>query len=213
MKLRLEGVSHRFDDRAPWCLRDVSLTVERGEVVGLEGPTGAGKSLLLRVASTLLIPTEGTVSLDDLDRRAHASQRGNIGYVSPAFGCPDGVTVRAYLRAAAALHDRSDDDLDAALELTDLVDRAEIRGRGLSYGERRRLELSRALLHDPSLLLLDDPAMGLDPTALDDLSDFLVTLGSLGKTVLVASSQLDPLAPACDRVLALTADHRLAEAP
>ncbi len=213
MKLRLESVSHCFGEAAPWCLRDVSLTVERGEVVGLAGPTGSGKSTLLRVASTLLSPTSGTVSLDDLDHRAHAAQRPHIGYVSPSHGCPDGLTVRAYLRAAAALYDRSDDDLDGALELTDLLDRADVRGRALSLGERRRLELSRALLPDPSLLLLDDPALGLDGAARDDLADFLVTLASLGKAVLVASSQLDALADACDRVLSLTADHRMGEAP
>ncbi len=213
MKLRLEGVSHRFDEAAPWCLRDVSLTVERGEVVGLAGPTGSGKSSLLRIASTLLSPTAGIVSLDDLDRSAHPAQRRHVGYVSPSHGCPDGLTVRAYLRATAALHDRTDDDLDAALELTDLVERADVRGRALSLGERRRLELSRALLHDPSLLLLDDPALGLDQAAREDLADFLVTLGSLGKAVLVASSQLDALSEACDRVLFLTADHRIGEAP
>lgn len=213
MKLRLEDVSHRFDDGSPWCLRDVSLTVDRGEVVGLAGPTGAGKSLLLRVASTLVVPVEGAVSLDDLPRDAHASQRRHIGYVSPTHGCPEGLTARAYLGASAALHGRGDDDVESALELTDLLDRADARGRGLSYGERRRLELARALLHDPSLLLLDDPALGLDGPARDDLADFLVTLGSLGKAVLVASSQLDPIAHACDRLLSLTADHRLAEAP
>ena len=208
MKLRLDRVSHRFAPDAPWCLRSVSLAVHPGEVVGLSGPSGSGKSLLLRVASTLLRPTEGSVTLDDLDPAA-ARASAAIGYVSPSHRCPDDVTVRAYLTAMAALHRRGDGDVDGALELTDLVDRADAPGGALSLGERRRLELSRALLHDPSLLLLDDPSPGLDAAARDDLSDFIVTLASLGKAVLLASSLPEELRPLCARVLTLDADHRL----
>jgi ABC-2 type transport system ATP-binding protein len=112
----------------------------------------------------------------------------------------------------AALHRRGDDDVEAALDLTDLGPLADTPGRALSLGERRRLELARALLHDPALLVLDDPALGLDPTARADLTGFLQTLASLGKSVLVASSQPELFAPVCTRVLALGADHRLAAA-
>ncbi len=207
MKLRLDRVSHRFSPGAPWCLRQVSLTVHPGEVVGLSGPSGAGKSVLLRVAATLLRPTEGTITLDEFEPTPRA--RTAIGYLSPSHRCPDDVTVRAYLSAMAALHDRGDGDVDGALDLTDLGDRADTHGAALSLGERRRVELSRALLHDPSLLLLDDPAPGLDSAAQDDLSDFIVTLASLGKAVLLASSQPEGLGPICSRVLTLGADHRL----
>lgn len=119
------------------------------------------------------------------------------------------MTVRGYLTAMAALHHRGDGDVEGALELTDLVDLADATGASLSLGERRRLELSRALLHDPSLLLLDDPSPGLDASARDDLSGFIVTLGSLGKAVLLASSLPDELGPVCARVFSLDADHRL----
>ena len=210
MKLRLDRVSHRVSPRSPWCLRQVSLTVHPGEVVGLAGPSGAGKSVLLRVAATLLRPTEGAVTFDDLE--ATLRSRASIGYLSPSHRCPDDVTVRDYLTAMAALHDRGDGDVDGALDLTDLTDRADTRGGALSLGQRRRVELSRALLHDPSLLLLDDPSPGLDASARDDLSDFIVTLGSLGKAVLLASSQPELLGPICARVLTLGADHRLVDA-
>jgi len=208
MKLRLDRVSHRFAPGSPWCLRSVSLAVHPGEVVGLSGPSGSGKSVLLRVASTLLRPTEGSVTLDDLDPAA-ARAGAAIGYVSHAHRCPDDVTARAYLTAMASLHRRGEGDVDGALELTELVDRADAPGGVLSLGERRRLELSRALLHDPSLLLLDDPSPGLDAAARDDLSDFIVTLASLGKAVLLASSLPDELRLVCHRVLTLDADHRL----
>lgn len=202
MTLRLDEVSHRFSRDAAWCLRDVSLVVAPGEVVGLVGPSGAGKSVLLRVASGLLRPTAGRVTF--------AGPPTSVGYVSPSHRCPDDVTARAWLDAMAALHRRAAGDVDAALELTDLAALADAPGRRLSLGERRRLELARALLPDPALLVLDDPALGLDPAARADLTGFVETLASLGKAVLVASSQPELFAPVCTRVLTLGADHRLA---
>ena len=211
MKLRLDDVSHRFAPDAPWCLRSVSLAVDPGEVVGLVGPSGAGKSVLLRVAATLLRPAAGRVTHDGLDAPA-ARARAAIGYLAPAHRCPDDVTVRAYLDATAALHGRAAADVADALALTDLEARAPARGHALSFGERRRLELARALLPDPSLLLLDDPALGLDAAARADLADFLRTLASLGKAVLVASAQPEAFAAVCTRVLTLGPDHRLVAA-
>jgi ABC-2 type transport system ATP-binding protein len=160
--------------------------------------------VLLRVASGLLRPTQGLVTFD--------GPAASVGYVSPAHRCPDDVTARAWLDAMAALHGRAPGDVDAALDLTDLGPLADAPGRALSLGERRRLELARALLHDPALLLLDDPSLGLDPAARDDLTGFVETLASLGKAVLVASSQPEAFAPVCARVLTLGADRRLAPA-
>lgn len=208
--IELRDISHRDEGRA--VLTAVDLDLARGDVAGLTGPNGSGKSLLLRVLATLVVPRRGRFLVDGEDVIADpAPYRRRLGYLAASHGAPAGVTVRAYLDAQAALHRVPAGLVDGVLELTDLLADGDRVATTLSRGQRRRLELARVLLHDPEVLLLDDPAAGLDPAAQDELYDFLRELAALGRVVVLASHQLDGLSKCCTRVLTLR-DGRVEEA-
>lgn len=209
--IELRGIAHRADDGRP-VLAGVDLDLARGDVAGLTGPNGGGKSLLLRVLATLVVPRRGRYLFDGDDALADPSSvRRRVGYLAASHGAPDGVTVREHLDAQAALHRVPVGLVDGVLELTDLLDEGHRVAATLSRGQRRRLELARVLLHDPEVLLLDDPAAGLDPAAQDELYDFLRELAALGRVVVVASHHADGLSKCCTRMLALR-DGRVEEA-
>jgi ABC-2 type transport system ATP-binding protein len=182
--------------KAVYALHDVSLTVHRGQIVGLIGPNGAGKSTLLNLIAGLILPSEGAVTVCGHPARSIAARRG-LGYMPehPAF--PGLYTARAVLRyhgallgydstVIARLIDRSIDQL----QMQEFIDRP---ASDFSQGMKQRLALATALLNDPQLLLLDEPSNGLDPVGIIQLRDLLKRLRDAGAAIVISSHRLGEL--------------------
>ena len=207
-------VSHlSFDYPTTRALDDVSFRVEPGSVTALVGPNGAGKTTLLRLLAALEVPYAGRVVVDGLDtgsqpRRVH--QR--LGYLPDFFGLYDQLSVRRSLVFAARARRVSAAQADAAATRAalrvGLGDRLEARAGELSRGLRQRLAIAQAIVHEPRVLLLDEPASGLDPVARRALSELILELQRQGMTILVSSHILSELDDYCTAMLAM-AEGRL----
>ncbi len=170
--VELRECSKRFGERL--ALRRVSLRVEPGETIALVGANGSGKSTLLRLVSGLARPTAGEALLDGVPAvAAPPSLRGRIGLVAHRSLAYRGLTARENLALQARLHRRPASDVEPALDRVGLLDRADERIDGFSRGMAQRLGLARALLHEPDLLLLDEPATGLDADGQALLADVI----------------------------------------
>lgn len=184
----------------------IDLRARPGEVTALVGPNGAGKTTLLLMLATLLAPDAGSIRVAGLDPVADSGQvRATIGWMPDTFGTWDALNVRevletvgaAYRMAPAAGRARAAE----LLELVHLGDLADRPARVLSRGQKQRLGLARALVHHPSVLLLDEPASGLDPRSRIELRDILRRLAASGATLLVSSHILTELQEIADRAV------------
>lgn len=187
-------------------LRDVSFEVAHGEIFGFIGPNGAGKTTTIRVMTTLLEPTAGRVEIDGLDVTVDADAvRKRIGYMPDHAGVYDRVSVREYLEFFADAYDVLGPQavVDAVMELTDLKKLEEKLVATMSKGMKQRLQLARTLLHDPKVLILDEPASDLDPRARIEMRDLIVELRKMGKTIFLSSHILTELADVCTSVAIL----------
>ncbi|MEK4341135.1 MULTISPECIES: ABC transporter ATP-binding protein [Brevibacillus] len=186
-------------------LIDLQLRIEQGKVFGFIGPNGAGKSTTMMILSTLLEPTEGEAFVCGYDvRKEPAEVRQSLGYMPDFFGVYDNLTAVEYLDFYAgafkiAPQKRSSLIADL-LELVNLSDKAEAYVDSLSRGMQQRLSLARCLIHDPQVLILDEPASGLDPRARIELREILKQLRCMGKTILISSHILPELAELCDDI-------------
>ena len=183
----------------------LTLHVAAGEVFGFIGPNGAGKTSTLRVLAGLVRPESGTATIGGLDVvRDPAAVRRRVGYLPDFFGIYDDLTCREYLEFFAAAQglsrERRESVVDEVLQLVDLVDKADQLAGALSRGMQQRLGLARVLVHEPDVLLLDEPASGLDPRARIEVREILRELGRMGKTVILSSHVLSDLASACTSV-------------
>jgi ABC-2 type transport system ATP-binding protein len=195
---------------------DLSFAIPKGEVFGFIGPNGAGKTSTIKVLATLLKPVGGKVRVAGVDLLQSPQQvRRKIGYVPDYFGVYEDLTVREYMHFFAAAY-RIDRDkrrgiIGDVLALTDLTHKENALVDSLSRGMKQRLSLARVLLHDPDLLLLDEPASGLDPRARIELRELLKELQRMGKTILVSSHILHELSQFCTRIGIIEAGHMVAE--
>jgi ABC-2 type transport system ATP-binding protein len=189
--LVFEYPGHRALDR-------VSFNIRAGSITALVGPNGAGKTTLLRCLAGLVRPIHGEMFINGIDvleepHRAHAC----IGYLSDFFGLYDDLTVRQCLLFLALSHNIADSRLDSvvveAASKTGIADLMDRKAGNLSRGQRQRLGIAQALLHDPAVVILDEPASGLDPEARADLSHLVRRLQADGKTILVSSHILSEL--------------------
>ncbi|AGP32846.1 ABC transporter ATP-binding protein [Sorangium cellulosum] len=198
--IRVRHLSHRFG--ALDVLRDVTFDVGPGEIFGFIGPNGAGKTTTIRVMATLLEPMAGRVEIDGVDVTLDpAAVRRSIGYMPDHAGVYDRITVREYLEFFAdAFRVPSLDVVDAVLELTDLGKIQDRIVATMSKGMKQRLQLGRILLHDPKVLILDEPASDLDPRARIEIRDLLLELRSLGKTIFLSSHILTELSDVCTSI-------------
>jgi ABC-2 type transport system ATP-binding protein len=198
------GVRRTFGDVV--AVADVDLDVPPGQVTALVGPNGAGKTTLLLVLATLLEPDHGTISVAGHDPVADPlAVRARTGWMPDTFGTYDSLTAREALEfMAAAYRIPAPRRGERARELLALVHLLEFLDRPvhvLSRGQKQRLGLARALVHDPSVLLLDEPAAGLDPRSRIELRSLLRHLAAEGKAVLVSSHVLAELETTADRVV------------
>jgi len=183
---------------------DLSLHIAEGEIFGFIGPNGAGKTTTMRVLATLLMPTSGSATIDGLDVRAAGREvRKRIGYMPDFMGVYDDLKVFEYLEFFAAAYkipvSKRQGIVDGVLELTDLGEKRSALVDSLSRGMQQRLQLARVLVHDPKVLILDEPASGLDPRARIEIRELLKELKRMGKTIMISSHILSELAELCDR--------------
>ncbi|BAM03938.1 ABC transporter ATP-binding protein [Phycisphaera mikurensis] len=187
-------------------LTNLNLQIEAGQAFGFIGPNGAGKTTTIKILATLLRPTWGEARVDGLSvGPVNARQvRRIIGYVPDYFGTYQDMVVAEYLGFFAAAYGLDGGTRKRAiadvLELVGLTDKADADVNALSRGMQQRLSVARVLLHDPKVLLLDEPASGLDPRARVEMRELLKELHAMGKTILISSHILLELADLCDVV-------------
>ena len=183
-------------------LKGLSLQIPQGSIYGLIGPNGAGKTTLIRILAALLTPTRGEVWFDgeEVVRQPALIQR-KVGYMPDFFGVYPDLTAVEYLEFYAGIHGiprkKQASTVNDLLELVDLSSKRDANVKTLSRGMKQRLCLARALVHDPEILLLDEPASGLDPRARVELRELLRTLQGMGKTIIISSHILLELAEMC----------------
>lgn len=187
-------------------LKSVNLTVQHGQFVALLGPNGSGKSTLLRLLMGLTKPTAGTIKVGGWSIPDEAmAVRAQLGVVSHQSLLYDNLTARENLRFYARLYNltgsQRDQRIADLLEQVGLTLRGDSLVRTFSRGMQQRLSIARALLHDPAVLLLDEPYTGLDQTASAGLDTILTDAHTAGRTIIMATHQLDRAARLCDRVL------------
>lgn len=213
LAVEVRGLTKRYGSLV--AVSDLDLSVPAGTVFGLIGPNGAGKSTTFLVLASLLAPTSGTVLVAGADPKANPrTVRARVGYMPDVMGVYDNLRVGEYLEFFAAAYriPRSTwpELTGSLLELVDLQTKRDAMVDSLSRGMKQRLSLARALVHDPEILVLDEPASGLDPRARVDLRDLLRELADMGKTVVISSHILAELEEVCSEVAIMEAGRLLA---
>ncbi len=191
-------------------LEDLSLEIPQGAIYGLIGPNGAGKTTLLRILGALISPTVGQVWFDNKEvTRSPTTIQRKVGYMPDFFGVYPDLTTGEYLEFYAGIHGISRSKRASVvrdlLELVDLTPKRDAAVEDLSRGMKQRLCLARALIHDPEILLLDEPAAGLDPRARVEFRELLRTLQDMGKTIVISSHILLELAEMCSDIAIIRA--------
>lgn len=214
--VRAERLTKRYGGLL--AVNHLDLVVPRGSVFGLIGPNGAGKSTTFAMMATLLRPTSGRITVMGADP-AHKPRtvRRRMGYMPDNLGVYDNLRVDEYLEFFAASYGIHRSEwpalVDGLLELVDLSVKRTTMVNSLSRGMKQRLSLARALVHDPELLILDEPASGLDPRARVELRELLRTLNGMGKTIVISSHILAELEEMCTDIAILEAGKLLAAGP
>ncbi len=188
-----------------YAIRSIELDLQEGDLFGFIGPNGAGKTTTMRILSTLLTPSWGEAYVDGFSIYTHPKEiRRRVGYMPDFFGVYDDMKVIEYLEFFAAAYrirgPRRREVCEEMLQVVDLAFKRDAFANTLSRGQTQRLGLARVLLHDPQVLLLDEPLSGLDPRARIEMRNLLKRLGSMGKTIIVSSHILPELADVCNKI-------------
>ncbi|AJF24950.1 daunorubicin ABC transporter ATPase [Haloarcula sp. CBA1115] len=211
--IRVDGLRVTYADGTT-AVRDVSLTVPRGEFFGFLGPNGAGKTTAVKVLVTLLEPTEGEVVVNGHDATAaQTAVRETIGYMAQDVSVDAELTARENVAFACEAYGvprgRRAERIEELLELADLGDVADTPAERFSGGMKKRLDAVTALVHDPDLVFLDEPTTGMDPKARNRLWDHFRRLNETGTTIFLTTQYLEEADALCDRVAVLR-DGRIA---
>ncbi|HWG72180.1 MAG TPA: ATP-binding cassette domain-containing protein [Steroidobacteraceae bacterium] len=198
-------------------VRQVSFVARDGEITGILGANGAGKSTCLRMLYGVLTPDEGKASIDGMDIRGETSKaRAHLGVLPHAAGLYGNLTARENIRYFGSLHGMGRERLEARIaELSRVLGMdafLERRAKGFSQGQRIKVALARALVHDPGNIVLDEPTNGLDVMAIRNLREMLRVLKGQGRCVLFSSHVMQEVAALCDRVVIIGQGRVLADA-
>jgi ABC-2 type transport system ATP-binding protein len=190
-------------------LDDLTIHVTRGEILGFIGPNGAGKTTTIKILVGLSKPSSGTASIAGVDCSQQAARiKHLVGYMPDRFGAYDNMRVTEYLDFFGAIFGlsgrRRRQRIDEVMEITDTAYMRDKFVESLSHGMQQRVGIARTLLHDPQVLILDEPANGLDPKARIEMRELLLRLAGEGKTLIVTSHILPELARICDTVAIIT---------
>ena len=201
--IEIQGLTKRFGNVT--AVNNLSFTLERGDAFGFIGPNGAGKTTTIRMLATLLAPDSGTATINGHDvTKEPEAVRACVGYMPDFFGVYDDMKVWEYLDFFAAAYrvprPRRPGLIRDVLELTDLSGKHDQYVEALSRGMQQRLCLAKTLIHDPDVLLLDEPASGLDPRARIEIRELLEELCRMDKTILISSHILPELAGLCNKI-------------
>ena len=213
--IEASNLSKRFG--AVEAVRDVSFTARDGEITGILGANGAGKSTTLRMVYGVLTPDSGKASIDGIDIRGETSRaRARVGVLPHATGLYGNLSARENIHYFGSLQGVGSEalakrtaELARVLGLEDFLDR---RAKGFSQGQRIKVALARALVHDPGNIVLDEPTNGLDVMAIRNLRDMLLALKGEGRCVLFSSHVMQEVAALCDRVVIIGHGRVLADA-
>lgn len=201
--VEIENVTKTFDGLI--AVDHISLRVVTGQTLGLIGPNGAGKTTLLRIISTLARPDSGDIRIQGQSVRENPrTVRKLLGFMPAEFGTPRNFTIGEYLDYFGCMYALSKRDrvqrIKDVCQLTDLSGRESVMVKGLSTGNRQRLLLAKTLLHDPEVLVLDEPASGLDPRARTELRGIVRELATMGKTIIISSHILPDIEEISDQI-------------
>ncbi len=196
-------LTKKYDDM--YAINDINLDLKAGDVFGFIGPNGAGKTTTMRIIATLLEATVGEAYVCGQSVITHPKEiRRLVGYMPDFFGVYEDMTVIEYLEFFAAAYrimgPARRKRCDEMLEIVDLNFKRDAYANTLSRGQTQRLGLARVLIHDPQVLLLDEPLSGLDPRARIEMRGLMKRLGQMGKTIIVSSHILPELADVCNKV-------------
>jgi sodium transport system ATP-binding protein len=213
--IEAKGLSKRFGSIE--AARDVSFVARDGEITGLLGANGAGKSTCLRMLYGVLTPDSGRACVDGIDILGETSKaRAHLGVLPHAAGLYNHLTARENIRYFGALHGMSAERLEsrtaALASLLGMEGFFERRAKGFSQGQRIKVALARALVHDPGNVVLDEPTNGLDVMAIRNLREMLLELKGQGRCVLFSSHVMQEVAALCDRVIIIGSGRVLADA-
>lgn len=209
--IEVAGLTKRFGSTL--AVDDLSFSVKAGRITGFLGPNGAGKSTTMRVVLGLVKPTAGTTSVLGVQYRDLQHPVRRVGVLLETFDAHPGRSGRNHLRVLALAGGIPRSRVDEVLGLVELRDAGRRRVKGYSLGMRQRLGLAAALLGDPEVLVLDEPANGLDPQGIRWLRDFLRSLASEGRTILISSHVLSEVAQTVDDVVIIHRGKLIRQAP
>lgn len=201
--IKTHDLTKKYGDS--FAIKGIELELNEGDLFGFIGPNGAGKTTTMRIIATLLEPSWGEAYVCDYSVHTKPKEiRRLVGYMPDFFGVYDDMTVVEYLHFFASAYRikgaKRQQRVDEMLEVVDLDFKRDAYANTLSRGQTQRLGLARTLLHDPQVLLLDEPLSGLDPRARIEMRNLLRRLGEMGKTIIVSSHILPELADICNKV-------------
>lgn len=214
MSIEVENISKVYGEQK--ALNNISFSVQKGEVVGFLGPNGAGKSTLMKILTTYINASEGVAKVSGFNVEANKQDVQNtIGYLPEHNPLYLDMYVKEYLTFNASVYNTSKSRIEEVINLTGLTPEAHKKIGQLSKGYRQRVGLANALLHDPSVLILDEPTTGLDPNQLVDIRHLIKTIGT-DKTVFLSTHIMQEVEAICDRVIIINkgeivADKKLKE--
>lgn len=201
--LRIENLTKKYGKFL--ALDNLNLHIEKGELFGFVGPNGAGKTTTMRIVCGLLKATSGEVYVDDVNAITNPDDiKRKVGYVPDFFGVYDNLKVMEYMEFYGSMYGMDKDTVDGIskglLELVNLSDKEDVFVDTLSRGMKQRLCVARALIHNPDLLVLDEPNSGLDPRARFEMKEVLKNLSAMGKTIIISSHILPELSEMCTSI-------------